>query len=86
MTNGQTEQFIQRNIMQVTRETTTILITHRLSTVTHADKILVLAQGQIVERGSHADILARNGVYAAMWRTQQQTRDRLMRAEDTVVS
>jgi len=83
--DSETKQFIQRNIIQVTRETTTMLIAHRLSTVTHADEILVLAQGQIVERGSHADLLAKNGVYAAMWRTQQQTRDRL-RTEDNVGS
>ena len=83
--DSETEQLIQRNIIQVTRETTTMLIAHRLSTVTHADEILVLAQGKIVERGSHADLLAKNGVYAAMWRTQQQTRDRL-RTEDNVGS
>ena len=65
--------------MQVARETTTLLIAHRLSTITHADEILVLVDGRIVERGSHAFLLAKNGVYAAMWRTQQQPRDHFVR-------
>ena len=77
--DSETEQLIQQNIMQVARETTTLLIAHRLSTITHADEILVLVDGRIVERGSHAFLLAKNGVYAAMWRTQQQPRDHFVR-------
>jgi ATP-binding cassette subfamily B protein len=84
--DSETELLIQRNIMQVARNTTTLLIAHRLSTVTHADEILVLAQGRIAERGSHGDLLQRNGIYAAMWRTQQQTRGRFAGAEDNDAS
>ena len=80
--DSETELLIQRNIMQVARGTTTLLIAHRLSTVTHADEILVLAQGRIAERGSHRDLLLKNGVYATMWRTQQHTRDHPERAQD----
>lgn len=84
--DSETEQLIQHNIIQVTSKTTTMLITHRLSTVTHADEILVLMHGHVVERGSHVDLLARKGVYAAMWRTQQQERNRFIRAGDNDVS
>ena len=48
------------------------MIAHRLSTVVHADEILVLDHGRIVERGNHAGLLAKNGVYAAMWPRQQE--------------
>jgi subfamily B ATP-binding cassette protein MsbA len=47
-----------------------VVIAHRLSTVEHADQIVVLEEGRIVERGSHAALLARNGRYAMLYRTQ----------------
>jgi len=50
------------------------MIAHRLSTMVHADEILVLDQGEIIERGNHERLLQLNGTYAAMWRTQQQDR------------
>ena len=50
---------------------TTIVIAHRLSTVTDADEILVLSGGRIVERGRHEALLAANGAYAEMWNLQQ---------------
>jgi ABC-type transport system involved in Fe-S cluster assembly fused permease/ATPase subunit len=50
---------------------TTLLIAHRLSTVVHAHEIVVLDQGQVVERGSHSALLAMQGVYARMWHLQQ---------------
>jgi ATP-binding cassette subfamily B protein len=51
------------------------VIAHRLSTVMNADEILVMDAGRIVERGSHAELLARAGAYAQMWQLQQQGRD-----------
>lgn len=58
---------------------TSIVIAHRLSTIRNADEILVLEQGYIVERGSHADLLARNGRYAELYRTQFQDDSRSVR-------
>ena len=49
---------------------TTLVIAHRLSTIADADQILVLRRGRIVERGDHADLLAKGGEYAALWRRQ----------------
>jgi ATP-binding cassette subfamily B protein len=50
-----------------------LIIAHRLSTVIHADEILVLEAGRVVERGRHGELLARGGKYAAMWRRQQES-------------
>src|SRR3546814_4240617 len=66
-----TEKEIQRSLREVSAERTTLIIAHRLSTVIHADEILVLEQGRVVERGRHADLLLADGQYAAMWRRQQ---------------
>jgi ATP-binding cassette subfamily B protein len=52
-----------------------LIIAHRLSTVIHADEIIVLEDGRIVERGRHEALLALNGRYAQMWRRQQQAID-----------
>jgi ATP-binding cassette subfamily B protein len=70
-----TEQEIQANLREVSRGRTTLTIAHRLSTVVDADEILVLEAGRVVERGRHADLLARNGAYAAMWQRQQAQRE-----------
>ena len=51
---------------------TTFIIAHRLSTVQHADQILVLADGAIVEEGNHDSLLKMNGIYTEMYRTQQE--------------
>ncbi len=67
-----TEREIQRSLDEVSRERTTLVIAHRLSTVIDADEILVLDGGRIVERGRHAELLARDGLYATMWRRQQE--------------
>jgi len=70
-----TEQEIQKSLEEVSANRTTLVIAHRLSTVVGADEILVLDQGRIVERGRHAELLARDGAYAAMWRRQQEGRN-----------
>ncbi len=65
-----TEQEIQANLNEISQGRTTLVIAHRLSTVIDADEILVLDQGEIVERGSHSALLASDGVYAEMWARQ----------------
>jgi ABC-type transport system involved in Fe-S cluster assembly fused permease/ATPase subunit len=67
-----TEQAIQQNLRELSEGKTTLVIAHRLSTVVDADEILVLQSGEIVERGSHRDLLAMEGVYADMWARQQE--------------
>ena len=71
-----TEKEIQVSLRQISRNVTTLVIAHRLSTIVDADEILVLDHGRIVERGHHAELLARGGVYAAMWRRQLEARQR----------
>ena len=66
------EQAIQDELDRIAVGRTTLVIAHRLSTVMDADEILVLDQGRVLERGSHADLLAKDGHYARMWRLQQQ--------------
>ena len=67
-----TEREIQASLDEVSENRTTLIIAHRLSTVIHADEILVLDEGRIVERGNHAQLIAHHGVYAAMWQRQQE--------------
>lgn len=66
-----TEREIQANLREVSQGRSTLIIAHRLSTVADADEIIVLADGRIVERGRHPQLLARGGVYAGMWARQQ---------------
>jgi ATP-binding cassette, subfamily B, heavy metal transporter len=68
-----TEKEIQKSLREVSANHTTLIIAHRLSTVIHADEILVLEAGRVVERGRHGELLARGGNYAAMWRRQQES-------------
>ncbi len=70
--DSRTEKEIQGSLAEVSRDRTTLIIAHRLSTVIDADEIIVLDKGRIVERGRHADLLAMEGQYAAMWARQQE--------------
>jgi ATP-binding cassette subfamily B protein len=67
-----TEAAIQQELARVAQDRSTLVIAHRLSTIVDADEILVLEAGRIVERGSHAALLAQGGVYTAMWERQQR--------------
>jgi ATP-binding cassette subfamily B protein len=79
-----TEREIQTALDRVATGRTTLVIAHRLSTIVNADEILVLDSGEIVERGKHDDLLAKGGVYAAMWNRQREVdaaEETLRRAE-----
>ena len=68
--DSRTEKDIQIALDKVSKSQTTLVIAHRLSTIVDADEILVMNDGQIAERGTHADLLAQNGLYAVMWARQ----------------
>jgi ATP-binding cassette subfamily B protein len=70
--DSRTERVIQQELEGISRSRTTLVIAHRLSTVVHADQILVMDHGRIIERGTHAELLAHRGAYAAMWDIQSR--------------
>jgi ATP-binding cassette, subfamily B, heavy metal transporter len=86
--DSHTEKEIQDALDRVSRNRTTLVIAHRLSTIVGADEIIVLDAGLIVERGTHQQLLAKNGLYASMWNRQreaEEAREKLARVgEDEV--
>lgn len=81
-----TEQDIQAALDVVSKNRTTLVIAHRLSTVIGADEIIVLKAGEIAERGTHAQLLEQNGLYASMWNRQReaiQAEEQLRRVRET---
>ncbi len=73
--DSKSEKAIQDELRNVARDRTTLVIAHRLSTIVDAQQILVMDKGRIIERGTHRELLARQGVYAQMWELQQQKED-----------
>ncbi len=87
--DSHTEKDIQDALERVARDRTSLVIAHRLSTVVHADNIIVLDHGEIVEQGTHLELLAKGGLYASLWARQREAdeaRERLAHAleEDDV--
>lgn len=70
--DSRSERAIQHELDQIARERTTLIIAHRLSTVVHAQQIIVMDKGRIVERGTHAELVRAGGLFAQMWALQQQ--------------
>ena len=70
--DSHTEKEIQDALDRVAADRTTLVIAHRLSTIVHADAILVLDKGRLVEQGSHAELIAKGGLYASLWSRQRQ--------------
>ena len=68
--DNETEAALQRSIHRISKDRTAIVIAHRLSTVRHADRILVLENGAVVEDGTHNELVELNGVYARLWSVQ----------------
>jgi ABC-type transport system involved in Fe-S cluster assembly fused permease/ATPase subunit len=71
--DSQTEKEILRSLRRLSRSNTTLVIAHRLSTVVHADEILVLENGHVAEQGTHESLLRHNGRYAALWWAQRDS-------------
>jgi ABC-type transport system involved in Fe-S cluster assembly fused permease/ATPase subunit len=83
--DSHTEKEIQDALERVSKGRTTLVIAHRLSTIVGADEIIVLDQGEIVERGTHFALLAANGLYASMWNRQreaEEAREKLARVAE----
>ncbi|TKI57143.1 ABC transporter ATP-binding protein [Brevibacillus antibioticus] len=66
----ESEHTIQESLSRLAKGRTTLIVAHRLSTITHADKIIVMKEGQIVEEGTHEQLLAKKGAYYALWSVQ----------------
>lgn len=73
--DSHTEKEIQASLREVSRNRTTLIIAHRLSTIVDANEIIVLKQGQILERGTHQELLEKRSEYASMWQKQQQAQE-----------
>jgi ATP-binding cassette subfamily B protein len=70
--DSHTEKEIQDALDRATKDRTTLVIAHRLSTIVHADNIVVLDKGELVEQGTHAQLIAKGGLYASLWSRQRQ--------------
>ncbi|MAJ08198.1 MAG: metal ABC transporter permease [Ponticaulis sp.] len=81
--DSQTETLVQRAIHEASKGRTTVTVAHRLSTIMHADQIIVLSDGKVAERGDHESLLSENGLYADMW-AKQVSRRELKEAEPAV--
>jgi ATP-binding cassette subfamily B protein len=84
--DSHTEKEIQDALERVSQNRTTLVIAHRLSTIVGADEIIVLDQGEIVERGTHQQLLVQDGLYASMWNRQREAeaaREKLALAGDS---
>ena len=73
--DSKTERALQEELTGLARNRTTLIIAHRLSTIVHADQILVMDQGRVVERGTHQELISLNGVYTQMWQMQKRQGD-----------
>ena len=71
--DNSTERALQKSLKQLAQGKTTLIIAHRLSTIVHADEIIVLDNGIIVERGNHVQLLERGGMYYNLWHNQERT-------------
>jgi ATP-binding cassette subfamily B protein len=80
--DSRTEAAIQETLRNIAARRTSIVIAHRLSTVVDADQIVVLDQGRVAERGTHAELLRKNGLYADMWARQQSEREQEVEAAE----
>ena len=87
--DSHTEKEIQDALERVSKNRTSLVIAHRLSTIVNADEIIVLSQGRIVERGTHAQLLAADGLYASMWNRQREAeaaREKLAQVGDSTAA
>ncbi|KAJ5555955.1 hypothetical protein N7513_003597 [Penicillium frequentans] len=78
-----TEEHVQKSLASLAHGRTTIVVAHRLSTVTEADCILVFHEGEVVERGTHQELIKLNGRYASMWRKQTREHTNVQNKEET---
>lgn len=75
--DSSTEASILQSLKELATGRTCVFVAHRLSTIMHCDKIMVLDDGQIVEEGTHQNLLARKGIYAKMWSLQESQNDEI---------